>query len=93
MKKSNKFCLTLSLKLQLLKLFTFKFIKSFFNLKSINFSLQIFKDEILKCADEKFSSKGICNTTVAQQLRYFIIEQKANSHSSPIYIGAVLRVK
>jgi hypothetical protein len=55
--------------------------------------LDKFKVEILKCADEESALKGgLCNTTIAQQLRYFILENGAKPDSKPFYIGAVLRV-
>ncbi|KAI6170371.1 SSD domain-containing protein [Aphelenchoides bicaudatus] len=56
--------------------------------------LKRFKQEILKCADEDSELKGgLCNTTIAQQLRYFIIEKGAKPNSKPLYIGAILRVQ
>lgn len=54
------------------------------------FSLDKFKKEILKCADE--IKEGLCDTTIAQQLRYFIIEKGAEPDSKPIHVGAILRV-
>ncbi|KAI6236899.1 SSD domain-containing protein [Aphelenchoides besseyi] len=53
--------------------------------------LKIFKSEVLKCAVNPDSS--LCKTTIGQQLRYFILQSQSDEHTSPLYIGVILRIQ
>ncbi|KAI6225463.1 SSD domain-containing protein [Aphelenchoides fujianensis] len=55
--------------------------------------LRTFKTEVLKCARNPTDAQSICNTTIAQQLGFLILQKDADEHTAPLHIGALLRVQ